>query len=37
MDNIDTDKQLNTAGSREFPEAINLSQMTFKLHKQTIN
>jgi hypothetical protein len=31
LDNIDRDKQLNTADSRESPEAINLSQMFLKL------
>jgi hypothetical protein len=31
LDNIDRDKQLNTPDSREFPAAINLSQMFLKL------
>jgi len=31
------DKQLNTAESLEFPEAINPSQMFFKIYNQAIN
>ena len=37
IDNTDRDKQLNTAQSLAFPEAININQMFFKLYSQAMN
>jgi hypothetical protein len=34
IDNIDRDKQLNTADSVESPESITLSQVFFRIYNQ---